>query len=316
MPADYSAYQHLLIERPEPGILKLTINNPESLNAIAPPIHTELARIWVDIAADSETRVVLLTGAGRAFSAGGDVHNMRATWRQRDIAHVMREGKQIVDRMLDLPQPLIALVNGHAVGLGATLALTCDIVFAAENAKIGDRHVNVGLVAGDGGALIWPLLVGPHRAKQFLMTGELLTATDAAALGLINKAVPAAELEETGMAFARTLLGLPPLAVQWTKLSINKTLKLVANAAFETSLAYEGATMLSEDGMVFTKMLYLVGGRWIDYPHVIEHDGHLFIAFAGGKQSVEVLKVKLADIDAVKMPAAPLIAPVESAGPK
>src|SRR5581483_3937022 len=190
MAKDYSNYEHLVCERPEPGILTITINNPESLNAISPPIHTELAHIWADVADDTDTRVVLLTGAGRAFSAGGDVHNMRATWRQRDVAATMREAKQIVDRMLDLPQPLIALVNGHAVGLGATLALICDVVIAADGAKIGDRHVNVGLVAGDGGALIWPLLVGPHRAKQFLLTGELIEARDAAAMGLINRAVP------------------------------------------------------------------------------------------------------------------------------
>lgn len=247
MSKDYSSYEHLICERPESGILKITINNPESLNAISPPIHTELAHIWADVADDTDTRVVVLTGAGRAFSAGGDVHNMRATWRQRDVAATMREAKQIVDRILDLPQPLIALVNGHAVGLGATLALVCDIVFAAEGAKIGDRHVNVGLVAGDGGALIWPLLIGPHRAKHYLMTGELIDARDAAALGLINKAVPADQLEAEGLALARTLANLPPLAVQWTKLSINKTLKLIANSAFETSLAYEGGSMLSQD---------------------------------------------------------------------
>lgn len=247
MPHDYSAYQHLLIERPEPGILKITINNPEALNAIAPPIHTEVSRIWVDVAADEETRVVLLTGAGRAFSAGGDIYNMRDTWGQRDIHHVVREAKDIIHRMLDVPQPVIALVNGHAVGLGATIALICDIVYAAEAAKIGDRHVNVGLVAGDGGTLIWPLLVGPHRAKQFLLTGELISGADAAAMGLINKAVPLDQLESTGMEMARQLAALPPLAVQWTKLSINKTLKLVANSAFETAIAYEGASMMSHD---------------------------------------------------------------------
>lgn len=244
---DYRRYEHILTERPEPGVLKLTINNPESLNAIAPPIHTELAGIWVDIAADPETRCVLLTGAGRAFSAGGDINNMQRTWGERDVAGVMREAKQIIDRMLDTPQPIIAMVNGAAVGLGATLALTCDIVIMAEEARIGDRHVNVGLVAGDGGALIWPLLIGPHRAKQFLMTGDLIGGSDAAAMGLVNRAVPRAELEATALELARRLVALPPLAVQWTKLSINKTLKLVGNAAFETSLAYEGASMMSRD---------------------------------------------------------------------
>ena len=188
---DYSGYEHILCERPEDGILKLTINNPENLNAIAPPIHTELARIWIDIADDPDTRCVLLTGAGRAFSAGGDVKNMVRTWGERDVAAALREAKQIVDRMMDTPQPIIAMVNGHAIGLGATLALNCDIVFAAEGARIGDRHVNVGLVAGDGGALLWPLLIGPHRAKQYLLTGQLLTGAEAAELGLINQAVEA-----------------------------------------------------------------------------------------------------------------------------
>jgi enoyl-CoA hydratase len=247
MAADYSAYEHLLFERPEPGILKITINNPESLNAIAPPIHTEMGRVWLDVAADDETRVVLLTGAGRAFSAGGDIHNMRESWGKRDIHKVLREAKEIVNHMLDLPQPVIALVNGHAVGLGATIALTCDIVFMAEGARIGDRHVNVGLVAGDGGALIWPLLIGPHRAKQFLLTGDLITGTDAAAMGLVNKAVPLDQLEATGLELARQLAALPPLAVQWTKLSVNKLLKLVGNTAFETSIALEGASMMSKD---------------------------------------------------------------------
>lgn len=247
MAADYSAYKYLICERPEPGILKVTINNPEHLNAISPPIHAEMSRIWLDVAEDTDTRAVLFTGAGRAFSAGGDVINMRDSWRKREVASVMREARQIIDSMLNLPQPLIALVNGHAVGLGATLALTCDIVFAAENARIGDRHVNVGLVAGDGGTMMWPLLVGPHRAKQFLLTGQLMLGSEAAAMGLINKAVPAEDLERTGLEFAREVAALPPLAVQWTKLSVNRTLRLVASVAFETSIAYEGASMLSED---------------------------------------------------------------------
>lgn len=244
---DYSGYEHILCERPEDGILKLTINNPENLNAIAPPIHTELARIWIDIADDPDTRCVLLTGAGRAFSAGGDVKNMVRTWGERDVAAALREAKQIVDRMMDTPQPIIAMVNGHAIGLGATLALNCDIVFAAEGARIGDRHVNVGLVAGDGGALLWPLLIGPHRAKQYLLTGQLLTGAEAAEMGLINQAVKLEELETVAMEMAQRIAALAPLAVRWTKLSINKTLRLIANASFETSLGYEGASMMSKD---------------------------------------------------------------------
>lgn len=244
---DYSRYQSLLVDRPEQGILKITLNRPEHLNAIAPDTHTELANIWTDVARDTETRCVLFTGAGRAFSAGGDIQNMRKVWRNRDVATTALEARQIVTRMLDTPQPIIAMVNGHAVGLGATLALACDIVFAADHAKIGDRHVNVGLVAGDGGTLFWPLAIGPHRAKQFLLTGELITGAEAAAMGLINRAVPLEDLEETALTLARQLVALPPLAVQWTKLSINKTLKLISNTSFETAIAYEGASMYTED---------------------------------------------------------------------
>lgn len=244
---DYSRYQTLLVDRPEAGILKITLNRPEHLNAIAPDAHTELANIWIDVARDADTRCVLFTGAGRAFSAGGDIQNMRKVWRNRDVAATALEARQIITRMLDTPQPIIALVNGHAVGLGATLALACDIVFAADHARIGDRHVNVGLVAGDGGTLFWPLAIGPHRAKQFLLTGDLITGAEAAAMGLINRAVPLDELEATGLAFARQLAALPPLAVQWTKLAVNKTLKLISTTSFETAIAYEGASMYTED---------------------------------------------------------------------
>lgn len=245
--SDYNQYKFLLCDRLQPGILKITLNRPEQLNAISPELHTELSQIWRDVAHDSETRCVLFTGAGRAFSAGGDLGNMQKVWRNRDVATTALEARQIVNGMLDTPQPIIAMVNGHAVGLGATLALACDLVIATEQARIGDPHVNVGLVAGDGGTLFWPLAIGPHRAKQYLLTGELMSGAAAAAIGLINRAVSPEELEPTALALAQQLVALPPLAVQWTKLSINKILKLIGNTSFETAIAYESATMSSDD---------------------------------------------------------------------
>lgn len=240
-------YRFLLREELEPGIVRLTLNDPERLNAAGPGMHHELSRIWAELAAADGIRVILLTGAGRAFSAGGDVRAMRDMWRTRDVPGLMREARDIFFGMLELPQPIIALVNGPAVGLGATLALSCDIVLAAEGAKIGDTHVNVGLVAGDGGAVLWPMLVGVHRAKHHLLTAELLDADRAAEIGLINEAVPSERLHARGLEIARRLAALPPLALRWTKLSINRTVRLMAASAFESSIALEATSMLSED---------------------------------------------------------------------
>jgi enoyl-CoA hydratase len=210
-------------------------------------MHKELARVWRDIACDTDTRVVLLTGVGKAFSAGGDLDNMRSTWRQRDLGDRTVDSRAIFHGMLELPQPVITLLNGDAVGLGATIALSADIVIASERARVGDRHVNVGLTAGDGGALLWPLILGPHRAKELLLTGRLVRAEEAMTMGIVNQVVPPSALEEAGLEMARKLAALSPLAVQWTKLAVNRTLSVLAGGAFEVSLAWERATMLTED---------------------------------------------------------------------
>ncbi|MGH8783835.1 MAG: enoyl-CoA hydratase/isomerase family protein [Cupriavidus necator] len=137
----------------------------------------------------------------------------------------VREGKQIISSLLDCEKPVIAKLNGHAMGLGATIALFCDMIYAAENAKIGDPHIRVGLVAGDGGAVIWPQLIGYARAKEFLMTGNVLTATEAARIGLINHAIPAAELDDCVREISDRLAAGPTKAIRWTKVSANIGLK-------------------------------------------------------------------------------------------
>ncbi|MDE3073945.1 MAG: enoyl-CoA hydratase/isomerase family protein, partial [Chloroflexota bacterium] len=142
---------------------------------------------------------------------------------------------------------IIAAINGHAVGLGATLALLCDVIIAERSAKIGDPHVKIGVVSGDGGSVIWPLLCGPARAKQYLMTGDLLLADEAERIGLVNMVVDDGDAVKEANAFAERLLSLPPLAVKWTKFSVNKLLREQVNLVLDTSLALEGMTILSDD---------------------------------------------------------------------
>ena len=185
--------------------------------------------------------MLVLTGAGKAFSAGGDIEHMQ---KVIDEPHLfldgIRNGKKLLFGMLDCPKPIIAKVNGAAMGLGATIALFSDIIIAANHAKIADPHVKVGFVAGDGGAVIWPALLGHARAKQYLLTGDALTGEEAARIGLINQAVPAEELDRVVDEFAQRIANGASLAIQWTKLSVNVTAQAAARRrCIEASFAYE-----------------------------------------------------------------------------
>lgn len=244
---DFSTYKALKLER-ENGILTVTFNRPETLNAFDDDMDREISRVFIDITHDPETNVVVLTGAGRAFSAGGDVEEMQRAIRNPMLfLQGMQRAKQVVFSMLDCPKPIIAKINGHAVGLGATIALFSDITLAAHHAKIGDPHVKVGFVAGDGGAVIWPQLIGYAKAKEFLLTGELLSAEEAARIGLINHAVPADELDARVAELANKLARGATQAIQWTKASINIGLKQLAHSVMDASIAYEALSNLTED---------------------------------------------------------------------
>jgi enoyl-CoA hydratase len=226
----------------------LTFRRPEKLNAVDALMHTELARVFTDLYLDPDIDVIVVTGAGRAFSAGGDVDWMQtAIDDPSKFEQTVREAKQIIFSMLDCEKPIIAKVNGHATGLGATIALFCDVIFASENAKIGDPHVSVGFVAGDGGAIIWPQLIGYARAKEMLMTGDLITAMRAAEIGLINYAVPPEVLDEKVDAFAKRLRNGALKAIRWSKVSVNIGLKQLAHSIMDTSLAYEALSNVSAD---------------------------------------------------------------------
>jgi enoyl-CoA hydratase len=229
-------------------ILTITLNSPDSLNAVGKVMHDELATVFTDAALDEDSDVIVLTGAGRAFSAGGDIGHMQAVVDNPDL--FIREAdmaRRIVFSLLDIEKPIIARINGHAVGLGATLALFCDVTFMSDRARIGDPHVAIGLVAGDGGAVIWPQLVGFNRAKEFLMTGDLLDAATAERIGLVNHAVAADALDAAVDAFCDRLVNGSTRAIRWTKSVVNMELKRIADALMPAGMALETVSAHSAD---------------------------------------------------------------------
>jgi enoyl-CoA hydratase len=233
----YSNYETLAFSR-SGAVLTLKLNRPQALNAISERLHTELSRVFSEIAADVAVDAVVLTGEGRAFSAGGDLEWFRdITGPQLDA--LFSEARRIIVDLVDLPQPIIAAVNGVAAGLGATLALFCDVIYVADTAKIADPHVVVGVTAGDGGAAIWPLLVGPARAKEYLMTGDAMTAAEAERIGLVNKVLPAADVLPAAQALAQRLASGSRPAIRSTKLSVNKLVRDAVSLVLDTSLALE-----------------------------------------------------------------------------
>ncbi|MDX1733224.1 MAG: enoyl-CoA hydratase-related protein [Halioglobus sp.] len=240
-------YETILLAR-DGRLLTITLNQPESMNTINLAMHEELAEVFAFAARDSHSDVVVFTGAGKAFSAGGNIDHM---WNNATNPHLFDEevrlAKRIVFAILDLDKPLVCRMNGHAVGLGATLALLCDVIFAATTARIGDPHVALGLVAGDGGAVIWPQLVGLPRAKEYLLTGELLGAEKAAEIGLVNHALAPEDLDEAVGAFCTKLLNGSTNAIRWTKVLLNLELKRAANAVMDAGIAYEAVSVRSAD---------------------------------------------------------------------
>src|SRR5262245_50513203 len=221
-------------------VLRVMIAHPTSpLNAVDEALHRDLTALFAFLRREDDARCVLLTGRGRAFSAGGDFAwfpELRAPGR---LEALRRDAKQLIWDLLDVEIPVVAALNGHAMRLGASVALLFDVIFMADTAAIGDPHVRVGIVAGEGGAVIWPLAVGRARAKQYLLTGDPLGAAEAERIGLVNRVVPAAELDREAMAFAERLAAGAPLAVRYTKLAVNKLVKDGLNVAFDASTAIE-----------------------------------------------------------------------------
>jgi enoyl-CoA hydratase len=229
-------------------VLVATIDRPESpMNAVDARLHTELGELFRELKTESNARAVLLTGSGRAFSAGGDMAWFPELRSTEAIHRLRREAKQIVWDLLDVEVPIVCGLNGAAAGLGASVALLCDVIVMADTAVIVDPHVKIGLVAGDGGAAVWPLLVGPLAAKRHLLLGEPLTAADALRLGVAAEVCPPADVAERAMAWARRLAAGAPLAVQGTKLALNAQLKQALLTSFDVSTALEMLCFQSAD---------------------------------------------------------------------
>lgn len=229
------------------NILTVTIDRAETYNSVDADLHNDLARIFYDLQNDPAD-VIVLTGAGKSFCAGGNMD-----WFQTMIDDPSRfqalvpEAKSIVFSLLELEKPIICRLNGAAAGLGASIALLCDIVVASEKAKIGDPHVAMGLVAGDGGAVIWPQLIGFNRAKEYLMTGEMIPADEAYRIGLLNHVVPANELDAKTYAIAEKLANGATQAIRWTKTVTNLPLRQLAAQVMDAAISYESITNMSAD---------------------------------------------------------------------
>lgn len=244
---DLPDFQTVLLQR-EGRLLRITLNRPDALNAFNLIQHDELPKALAFARDDAGSDVILLTGAGRAFSAGGDIaHIERNAANPELFDHEIEMAKAIIFNILDTDKPIVCRMNGHAVGLGATLGLFCDIIFAADTAKIGDPHVSLGLVAGDGGAVIWPQLIGLARAKEYLLTGDLIPAPRAAEMGLINYALPLGELDAAVDAFCAKLLGGAQQAIRLTKRLTNIELKRVTESVMPIGLDYEIQSVRSAD---------------------------------------------------------------------
>ncbi|MFC2036081.1 enoyl-CoA hydratase/isomerase family protein [Chloroflexota bacterium] len=269
MPRDYSAYKNYRVEVDEDGVATVTLNRPERLNAQNIEARAELHRIWPDLGQDEDVKVIILTGAGRGFCAGGDIeevaeHHARGLGSSPSVYHPTGgEGKILDTRqqwgqrsytgqhyselMLNLNKPIIGAINGVATGLGCALALYCDIVIAADTATFGDFFARVGTASGDGCAVIWPLLVGPHKTMEYLMTGDLMDAQEAYRLGLVNKMVPLADLMPTVRALAKRLAHGPTIAIGFIKSAINKAVLRDHNLTWMFSLHGLVQTMFTED---------------------------------------------------------------------
>ncbi len=226
--------------RADGAVRVVTLNRPETLNAFTEELHEQFVELWADVESDEECRAIVLTGAGRTFSAGGSYEDFEG--RRVDAARrrrSLRLARRLVDEMLEVAVPVVAAVNGPAVGLGCTVTTLCDIVFMSTDAWLADTHVSVALVAGDGGAVTWPAHTSLLRAKQYLLTGDRLGAQEAVALGLANFAVPGEQLLEEALAFAHRLAAQPPQAVQETKAVLNQHLRANAVRALGYGLATE-----------------------------------------------------------------------------
>jgi enoyl-CoA hydratase/carnithine racemase len=243
----YDLPDELTVEADGP-VRTVVLNRPADLNAVNQPLHRALANVWRQLSADRDARVVILTGAGRCFSAGGDL-DWITTFLEDPAGRYesLREGAEIAEEMIRFPLPVVAAVNGPAVGLGCSIAVLCDVVLMADTAYLADPHVSVGLVAGDGGAAFWPLLTSILRTREYLYTGDRIPAATAVELGLATRSVPADELLDEARRVAWRIAAQPPDAVQGTKRVVNLHLARALSGSLQAGFAAEEVTMQTDE---------------------------------------------------------------------
>lgn len=243
----YDLPPDLTVEADGP-VRTIVLNRPAKLNAVSRELHWGLANVWRQVAADQDAKVVILTGAGRAFCNGGDL-GWIASFLDDSVARdeSLREGAQIIEEMLRFPLPVIAAVNGQAVGLGCSLAVLCDIVLISDTAYLADPHVSVGLVAGDGGAAFWPLLTPILRSREYLYTGDRISAATAVELGLATRTTAPDELLPEARRLAGRLAAQPAEALRGTKRVLGMYLSGALGGAVQAGLAAEAVTMQSAE---------------------------------------------------------------------
>jgi len=235
----YADFESLRFERPEPGILRIVLDAP-GLNAVGPRMHRDLADVWLAVDRDPDTRVVVLRGAGKAFSAGGSFELIDTMLRDYALrTRVLREARDIVKNVLDCSKPIVSALHGPAVGAGLVCGLLADVSIATRNARIIDGHTRLGVAAGDHAAICWPLLCGMAKAKYYLLTCETLSGEEAERIGLISLVVDTEEeLHAKALAVARQLAGGAQSAIRWTKHALNHWYRAMA-PVFDASLALE-----------------------------------------------------------------------------
>jgi enoyl-CoA hydratase/carnithine racemase len=244
---DYADYRHLVFERKPNGVLLITINRPEVLNATNARLHWELTQVWLTVDADPETRVAVVTGAGKAFSAGGDLELVEEMVGDADAAaRTMREASDLVYNILNLDKPVVSAINGVAVGAGLVVALLADVSIISETARLTDGHTRLGVVAGDHAAIIWPLLCGMAKAKYYLLTSEFLDGREAERIGLVSLCVPPADVLPRALDVAGGLGRGSQPSIRWTKRALNNWLRQ-AGPIFDQSLALEMLTFMHRD---------------------------------------------------------------------
>ena len=246
-PLSYEDFEHLAIERRPDGVVVVTLDRPDVLNAANARMHREMSEVWAVVDADPGARVAVVTGAGRAFSAGGDLDMIAEMTEDYGVLlEQWRDARAIVENMLAATKPVVSAINGVAVGAGLAVALLADISIMGESARLSDGHVRLGVAAGDHAALLWPLLCGMAKAKYYLLTADFVPGPEAERIGLVTRCVPDDRVLPEALEVAARLARGSATAIQWTKRVMNQWLRQAA-PVFGESVALEMLGFLGPD---------------------------------------------------------------------